>query len=96
MLQVEIDVFSGVPNPTFELSEKEEKEFLDRIVAQAGELSPVLDQTWGTPSRFVSSFEVVGRKGRRNFDELLEGIDQRGIGIFYAGGNRPGRRPALP
>jgi hypothetical protein len=45
MLQVEIDVFSGRPNPTFELSEKEEKEFLDRIVAQAGEMSPVLDQT---------------------------------------------------
>ena len=43
MLQVEIDVFSGMPNPTFELSEKEEKEFLDRIVAQAGEMSPVMD-----------------------------------------------------
>jgi hypothetical protein len=43
MLQVEIDVFSGMPNPTFELSEKEEKEFLDRIVAQAGEMSPVVD-----------------------------------------------------
>ena len=25
MLQVEIDIFSGMPNPTFELTEKEEK-----------------------------------------------------------------------
>jgi hypothetical protein len=43
MLEAEIDVFSGMPNPTFELSEKEEKEFLDRIVADAGQMSAVAD-----------------------------------------------------
>ncbi len=45
MLQAEIDVFSGMPNPTFELSEEEEKELLDRIVAEAKQMSPVIDRT---------------------------------------------------
>jgi hypothetical protein len=33
MLEVEIDVFSGMPNPKIELSEREEQELIDRIVA---------------------------------------------------------------
>ena len=45
MLEAEIDVFSGMPNPTFELSEKEEKELLDRVVAGASQLSPAADST---------------------------------------------------
>jgi hypothetical protein len=45
MLEAEIDVFSGMPNPTFELSEKEEKELLDRVVAGASQLSPVADSS---------------------------------------------------
>ena len=52
MLEAEIDVFSGMPNPTFELSEKEEKELLDRVVADASQLSPAADSTrtsdWAT------------------------------------------------
>lgn len=43
MLEVEIDVFSGMPNPTFELSEREEKELHDRIVADAGQMSSVVN-----------------------------------------------------
>src|SRR5262245_5020468 len=43
MLEAEIDVFSGMPNPTFELSDKEEQELLDRIVAEAGQMSAVAD-----------------------------------------------------
>lgn len=45
MLEAEIDVFSGMPNPTFELSEKEEQELLDRIVSEASQMSPVADPT---------------------------------------------------
>ena len=45
MLEAEIDVFSGMPNPTFELSEKEEKELLERIAAEANQMSPVMDRT---------------------------------------------------
>jgi len=45
MLEAEIDVFSGMPNPTFELSANEEKELLDRIVAEASQMSPVADPT---------------------------------------------------
>jgi hypothetical protein len=45
MLEAEIDVFSGMPNPTFELSEKQEAELLERIVADASQMSPVTDPT---------------------------------------------------
>lgn len=45
MLQVEIDVFSGMPNPTFELTEKEEKALLDRISAEPSQVSAVADTT---------------------------------------------------
>jgi len=43
MLQVEIDTFSGIPNPTFELTEKEEKILVDRIIAEPGQMSAVTD-----------------------------------------------------
>ena len=43
MLEVEVDVFSGMPNPTFHLSEGEEQELVDRIVAEPGQLSPVTE-----------------------------------------------------
>lgn len=34
MLRVELDIFSGMPNPTWVLTEQEEQELLDRIIAQ--------------------------------------------------------------
>lgn len=34
MLRVELDIFSGMPNPSWVLTEQEEKELLDRIIAQ--------------------------------------------------------------
>ena len=43
MLQVEIDTFSGIPNPTFELTEKEEKILADRIISEPGQMSAVTD-----------------------------------------------------
>lgn len=41
MLQVELDIFSGMPNPKWLLSKKEEKELLDRIMAEPTQISPV-------------------------------------------------------
>jgi len=43
MLEVEIDVFSGMPNPKFELTEKEEQQLLDRILSDTSQMSPVAD-----------------------------------------------------
>jgi hypothetical protein len=43
MLEVEIDVFSGQPNPTFQLSTKEEQELVDRIVSEPGQVSSVAE-----------------------------------------------------
>lgn len=45
MLEIEIDVFSGMPNPTFQLSTREEQELVDRILAQPRQLSPTEDAT---------------------------------------------------
>src|SRR5689334_10274820 len=41
MLQVELDVFSGRPNPKWILSPKEEKELLDRVHADPKIMLPV-------------------------------------------------------
>lgn len=40
MLEVELDIFSGMPNPKWILSEQEEKELLDRIIAEPTQISP--------------------------------------------------------
>jgi hypothetical protein len=45
MLEAEIDVFSGMPNPTFQLSDKEERELVDRIMADPEQMSSVTDPT---------------------------------------------------
>ena len=45
MLEIEIDVFSGMPNPTFQLSTREEQELVDRVLAQPRQLSPAEDTT---------------------------------------------------
>ena len=41
MLEVELDIFSGMPNPAWILSEKEEKELIDRITSEPDQISPV-------------------------------------------------------
>lgn len=43
MLEVEIDVFSGMPNPTFELSDREEQELTERITAEPEQVAAVAD-----------------------------------------------------
>lgn len=41
MLEVELDIFSGVPNPSWILSEKQEKTLLEMLRSDAGQISPV-------------------------------------------------------
>ncbi|GAB4203380.1 MAG: hypothetical protein OHK0022_27480 [Roseiflexaceae bacterium] len=41
MLEVELDIFSGMPNPTWLLTDREERELLDRVMAQPTLMSPV-------------------------------------------------------
>jgi hypothetical protein len=41
MLEVELDISSGMPNPKWILSEREERELIDRIVAEPTQVSPV-------------------------------------------------------
>lgn len=41
MIEVELDIFSGRPNPKWVLSEEEEKELLNIILSDPTEISPV-------------------------------------------------------
>lgn len=41
MLEVELDIFSGRPNPTWMLSEKEEKQLMERVLAEPKQLAAV-------------------------------------------------------
>src|SRR5215218_8023759 len=40
MLEVELDIFSGMPNPKWLLSQNEEKELVDRVAADPAQVSP--------------------------------------------------------
>ena len=63
MLQVELDIFSGRPNPKWILTDKEEKQLLDRVVAD--------------PKAMVAPSATDGRLGYRGYvvSTLSEGID---------------------
>jgi hypothetical protein len=41
MLEVELDIFSGMPNPTWALSDEEERELIGRVSDEPAQLSPV-------------------------------------------------------
>ena len=41
MLEIELDIFSGMPNPKWILSQREEQELMDRITADPTQVSPV-------------------------------------------------------
>ena len=41
MLEVELDIFSGMPNPTWMLSKRQEKTLYDLLRAEPGQISPV-------------------------------------------------------
>jgi hypothetical protein len=41
MLEIELDIFSGMPNPIWLLTRKEEQELIEHLVADSGQVSPV-------------------------------------------------------
>lgn len=63
MLQVELDIFSGRPNPKWILTDKEEKQLLDRVTAD--------------PRAILAPSATDGRLGYRGYvvSTLSEGID---------------------
>ncbi len=60
MLEVELDIFSGMPNPKWLLSEKEEKELLDHIMAEPTQISPThsLDEQFSLGYRGIIVREI--------------------------------------
>lgn len=58
MLSIELDIYSGMPNPTWILSDKEEQELVDRIMAQPTLMQPVSTSTTDLGYRgFIISVE---------------------------------------
>lgn len=74
MLQVELDIFSGRPNPQWVLSGKEEKELLDRIAAE--------------PKLMLPAEATNGRLGYRGYivSPVTEDPDKRLPSSFRIGG----------
>jgi hypothetical protein len=65
MLEVELDIFSGMPNPAWLLSEKEEKELIDRITSEPEQISPVhtLDEQFSLGYRGLIVREIKTDEG---------------------------------
>lgn len=65
MLQVELDIFSGRPNPTWILSEREEKELIDRVHADTSIIAPVTAPAGGLGYRGYIVTEIKeGQSGK--------------------------------
>jgi hypothetical protein len=77
MLQVELDIFSGRPNPSWTLSDKEEKELLDRVAAD--------------PMLMLPASATNGRLGYRGYvvTTVSESLDKKLPSSFRIGG-QPG------
>src|SRR6476661_1451445 len=82
MLQVELDIFSGRPNPSWILSGKEEKELLDRVTAE--------------PRVMLPTAATNGRLGYRGYvvSAVSESVDKKPPSRFRIGG-QPGSESDL-
>jgi hypothetical protein len=76
MLEVELDIFSGMPNPAWILSEKEEKELIDRITAEPTQISPAhtLDEQFSLGYRGLIVREIKTDDGIWSKAKLASGI----------------------
>lgn len=61
MYSVELDIFSGLPNPSWVLSDEEEKELIDRVMADPSQAMPVSATTGelGYRGYVISAFNDV-------------------------------------
>lgn len=77
MLQVELDIFSGRPNPKWILSPKEEKEFVERVIAD--------------PQVMLPTAATNGRLGHRGYvvSAVSEDVNKKLPSRFRIGG-QPG------
>jgi hypothetical protein len=68
MLKVELDIFSGRPNPTWFLSGKEEKELIDRVQADPSIMVPVTAPVGGLGYRgyIVSTVKESAADGQKS------------------------------
>ena len=65
MLTVELDIFSGRPNPLWTLTDKQEEEMLERLSAHRELIHPAHD--------------AVPRLGYRGYKQLPENLSRKGF-----------------
>lgn len=90
MLEVELDIFSGMPNPRWVLTEPEERDLIERLTAEPEQISPV-----------ATADEEFGLGYRGLIVRLIKPDDnspwskaQRSIGVSIPSEFRVGSRPA--
>jgi len=91
MLEIELDIFSGIPNPAWILSEKEEKELIDRITAEPTQISPTdtLDEQFSLGYRGFIVREIKTDDGIWSKAKLASGIS---LPDEFRVGSKPARQ----
>jgi hypothetical protein len=90
MFEVELDIFSGMPNPVWILSEKEERELIERIAADSRQISPVnsIDEQFSLGYR-----GLIVREIKTNGGTVPEARTAAGLSLptEFRIGSKPGR-----
>lgn len=95
MLEVELDVFSGMPNPAWILSEREERELLDRLSAEPGQISPIdtAEEQFSLGYRGLIVREIKSDKGAWSAARIGQNVQ---LPSEFRLGSRPARESAAP
>lgn len=89
MLEVELDIFSGMPNPVWILSEKEEKELIDRLTSEPSQISTVSDEQFSLGYRGLVVREIKTDDGVWSKTKLTAGTPLPGE---FRVGSKPARQ----
>ncbi|MGO1053223.1 hypothetical protein [Crossiella sp. CA198] len=92
MLEVELDIFSGMPNPTWRLTDTQERELIERVTAYPDQLSPVAteDEQFSLGYRGLLVRMIKSTDGAWNDTRLAAGA---GLPLTFRVGSRPADEP---
>ncbi|WP_158854289.1 hypothetical protein [Saccharothrix deserti] len=92
MLEVELDIFSGMPNPTWLLSDAQERELIERVTAYPDQLSPEAtdDEQFSLGYRGLLVRMIKLGDGAWADTRLASGV---GLPLSFRVGSRPADEP---
>ncbi|MBP2473848.1 hypothetical protein JOF53_002720 [Crossiella equi] len=92
MLEVELDIFSGMPNPTWHLSEADERELVARVTSAPEQLSPVAteDEQFSLGYRGLVVRMIKSTEGAWQNTRLANGAS---LPLNFRVGSRPAAEP---